>query len=196
MGFHCFPRGGRWAKWSPGLVGKPDTVAERKDSGRCAAVRLSPTRCRRTTLLSGAPGTHRSWDTAVRPLWSYGCRARRRILRVYTLTSTSSRYAPAGRVFHRLYVQYHGRWRRYPPIPRPSIPPPSSWHHQTGPPCTGPAPLSQNAEGEGGTTGAPRHSGHPVVPLREPGWGGLCQGPRTDGTKLKGGRQELKTSSE
>ncbi len=192
LGFHCLHHGGKWAGWSPSPSGRLGTVAERKDNERCAGAPLCLTHYRRTTLLSGAPGTHRFWGRAVQPPWSYDCHARQHIQRVYTSAAKSSRCAPAGRVFRHLCVRYLGRWHRYRPIPRPSTPPPSSWHHQTGPPCTGPGPLNQSAEGEEGRIGAPHHSGHPGAPPGEPVLGGPYQGPKTDDMKLEGKKQRRK----
>lgn len=167
LGLHSLPHRGRWAGWSPGPGGRLGKAAERTGNGTCAGASLCLTRCKRIMLLSGAPGTRRSWGRAAQPPWSYGCRARRHILRAYTSAARSSRCAPGGRVSHHLCVQYLDKWHQCQSIPHPSTPPPNSWHHQTGPPCTGPGPLSQSAGGEGGKTGAPHHSGHPVVPPGE-----------------------------
>lgn len=168
LGFHCCPPGGRWGRWSRGPGGRPGTVAERTGSGRCAGAPLCLTHCKRTALLSAVPGAHRFSGRAVQPLWFFDCRARRHIQRVYTSAAKSSHFAPGGRAFRLLFVRYRGRWHRCRSILPPSTPPPSSWHRQIGPPCTGPGLLNQIAEGEGDMTGAPRHSGHPGTPPGEP----------------------------
>lgn len=167
-GIVSFPHEGRWQELSPDPNGRRGIAAERTNNGKCAGAPWSPRCCKRTKLLSGAPETRRSWGRAVQRPWSCGYHAMQHIQHDYTSAAKSAHCAQAGRASRHLCARSHGRWRLCQSTHLLSTPPPSSWHHQTGPPCTGLAPLSQSAVDEAGRAVAPRHNEHPGAPPGEP----------------------------